>query len=84
MSRVKDIITERENTIISLIRRVACITEQLDEDTANEIWDAWYEWGLPYDDEDMEVLFDIVTDDEVYEYVVNTAKQFLEGIEGGN
>ena len=52
MSRVKDMITERENTIISLIRKVAEITEHLDEDTANEIWDAWYEWGLPYDDED--------------------------------
>lgn len=79
MSKVKDIIIEREETIIALIHKVAEITDKVDEDTANEIWDAWYEWGLPYDDEDMEVLFDIVTDDEVYEYVVNTAKQFLEG-----
>jgi hypothetical protein len=79
MSRVKDMIIERENTIITLIHRVAEITEKVDEDTANEIWDAWYEWGLPYDDEDMEILFDIVTDDEVYEYVLNTATKFLEG-----
>lgn len=84
MSRTKDMITERENTIINLIRRVACITERLDEDTANEVWDAWCEWGLPYDDEDMEILFDIVTDDEVYEYVINTAEKFLEGVEGDN
>ena len=84
MSRIKDMITERENTIISLIRKVAEITERLDEDTANEVWDAWYEWGLPYDDEDMEILFDIVTDDEVYEYVINTAEKFLEGVEGDN
>ena len=84
MSRTKDMIIERENTIINLIRKVAEITEHLDEDTANEIWDAWYEWGLPYDDEDMEILFDIVTDDEVYEYVINTAEKFLKGVEGGN
>ena len=84
MSRTKDMITERENTIINLIRKVAEITEHLDEDTANEVWDAWYEWGLPYDDEDMEILFDIVTDDEVYEYVINTAEKFLERVEGGN
>jgi hypothetical protein len=79
MSKVKDMIIERENTIIALIHKVAEITDKVDEDTANEIWDAWYEWGLPYDDEDMEILFDIVTDDEVYEYVLNTATKFLEG-----
>jgi hypothetical protein len=79
MSRVKDMIIEREETIIALIRRVAEIADKVDEDTANEIWDAWYEHGLPYDDEDMDILFDIVTDDEVYEYTVNTATKFLEG-----
>ena len=79
MSRTKDMIIEREETIITLIHKVAEITDKVDEDTANEIWDAWYEWGLPYDDEDMEILFDIVTDDEVYEYVLNTATKFLEG-----
>lgn len=79
MSRVKDMIIEREETIITLIHKVAEIADKVDEDTANEIWDAWCEYGLPYDDEDMEILFDIVTDDEVYEYTVNTAKQFLEG-----
>ena len=79
MSRTKDMIIEREETIIALIHKVAEITDKVDEDTANEIWDAWYEWGLPYDDEDMEILFDIVTDDEVYEYVLNTATKFLEG-----
>lgn len=79
MSKTKDMIIEREETIIALIHKVAEITDKVDEDTANEIWDAWYEWGLPYDDEDMEILFDIVTDDEVYEYVLNTATKFLEG-----
>ena len=79
MSRTKDLIIEREQTILALIHKVAEITDKVDEDTANEIWDAWYEWGLPYDDEDMEILFDIVTDDEVYEYVLNTATKFLEG-----
>ena len=79
MSKVKDMIIERENIIIDLIRKVDKIADKVDEDTANEIWDAWCEYGLPYDDEDMAVLFDIATDDEVYEYTVNTAKQFLEG-----
>ena len=79
MSRVKDMIIEREETIIALIHKVAEIADKVDEDTATEIWDAWYEWGLPYDDEDMEILFDIVTDDEVYEYVLNTATKFLAG-----
>lgn len=79
MSKVKDMIIERENTIIDLIRKVDEITDKVDEDTANEIWDAWYEYGLPYDDDDMAVLFDIATDDEVYEYTVNTATKFLEG-----
>ena len=81
MSRTKDMIIEREETIIALIHKVAEIADKVDEDTANEIWDAWYEWGLPYDDEDMEILFDIVTDDEVYEYVLNTATKFLEEVE---
>lgn len=81
MSRVKDMIIEREETIITLIHKVAEITDKVDEDTANEIWDAWYEHGLPYDDEDMDILFDIVTDDEVYEYTINTATKFLEEVE---
>ena len=80
MSKTKDMIIERENTIIDLIHKVAEIADKVDEDTANEIWDAWYEWGLPYDDEDMEILFDIVTNDEVYEYTVNTAEKFLKEI----
>ena len=74
MSRVKDMIIERENTIIDLIHKMA----SYDDD---EIWDAWCELGLPYDDEDMDILFDIVTDDEVYEYIINTAEKFLEEIE---
>lgn len=81
MSRTKDMIIEREETIIALIHKVAEITDKVDEDTANEIWDAWCECGLPYDDEDMDVLFDIVTNDEVYEYTVNTATKFLEEVE---
>ena len=74
MSRVKDMIIERENTIIDLIHKMA----SYDDD---EIWDAWCELGLPYDDEDMDILFDIVTNDEVYEYTINTAENFLKEIE---
>lgn len=81
MSRVKDMIIERENTIIDLIRRVDSVTENMTDDEANEVWDAWVENGLPYDDEDMDILFDIVTDDEVYEYTINTAEKFLKEIE---
>jgi hypothetical protein len=74
MSRVKDMIIERENTIIDLIHKMA----SYDDD---EIWDAWCELGLPYDDEDMDILFDIVTDNELYEYTINTAEKFLKEIE---
>ena len=81
MSRVKDMIIERENTIIDLIHKIDHITDLLDADIASEVLDAWCEYGLPYDDEDMDILFDIVTDDEVYEYTINTAKRFLEEIE---
>ena len=82
MSRVKDMIIERENTIINLIRRLDSATENVTEDEATEIWDAWCELGLPYDDEDMDILFDIVTDNEVYDYTIHTAEMFLKGIEG--
>lgn len=74
MSRTKDIIIERENTIIDLIHRMASYND-------DEIWDAWCELGLPYDDEDMDILFDIVTDDEIYEYTINTAENFLKELE---
>lgn len=84
MSRTKDIIIERENTIIDLIRRVDCITENMTDDESNEVWDAWVELGLPYDDEDMDVLFDIVTDEDVYAYTIHTAEMFLMGVEGDN
>ena len=75
-------IIERENTIINLIRRVDCITENMTDDESNEVWDAWVELGLPYDDEDMDVLFDIVTDEDVYAYTIHTAERFLMGVEG--
>ena len=81
MSRVKDMIIERENTIIDLIRRLDCLTESMTDDESNEVWDAWVENGLPYDDEDMDILFDIVTDDELYQYTINTAEKFLKEIE---
>ena len=77
MSRIKEIIIERENTIINLIRCVDCITEKMTDDDADEVWNAWVENGLPFDDEDMDELFDIVTDDELYEYTINTATKFL-------
>lgn len=81
MSRTKDMIIERESTIISLIRRLDCITEKMDDDTSSEIWDAWSEYGLPYDDEDEEILFDIVTDEDIYEYTIATAEKFLAELE---
>lgn len=74
MSKIKDIIIERESLIIDLIHKMV----SYDDD---EIWDAWCELGLPYDDEDMDILFDIVTDDKVYEYTINTAEKFLKEIE---
>ena len=74
MSRTKDIIIERENIIIDLIRKMASYED-------DEIFDAWVENGLPYDDEDMDILFDIVTDNELYEYTINTAEKFLKEIE---
>lgn len=83
MSEIKNLIIERENTIINLIHRVDCVTEKVDEDTANEIWDAWVENSLPLD-EDMDELRYIAMDDEEYEYVVNTAEGFLKSIEGNN
>ena len=82
MSRTKDIIIERENTIINFIREVDCITENMTDDEANEVWDAWCELGLPYDDEDMDVLFDIVTDEDIYAYTIHTAEMFLMGVKG--
>ena len=74
MSRVKDMIIERENTIIDLIRKMDSYGDE-------EILDAWIENGLPYDEDDMDILFDIVTDNELYEYTINTAEKFLKEIE---
>ena len=70
MSRVKDMIIERENTIIELIRKMDSYDDE-------EILDAWIENGLPYDEDDFEVLFDIVTDEELYEYTKRVATKFL-------
>ena len=70
MSRVKDMIIERENTIIDLIRKMDSYDDE-------EILDAWIENGLPYDEDDFEVLFDIVTDEELYEYTKAMATKFL-------
>lgn len=74
MSRVKDMIIERENTIIDLIH-------QMESYGDDEILDAWCELGLPYYHDDTDILFDIVTDDELYEYTINTAEKFLKEIE---
>ena len=71
MSKVKDMIIERENIIIELMAKM----ESFGDD---EIWEAWMEYGLPVDGDD---LFDIVTDDELYEYTINTAEKFLKEIE---
>ena len=71
MSRVKDMIIERENTIIELMAKM----ESYGDD---EIWDAWMESGLPVDGDD---LFDIVTDEDLYEYTIAVAEKFLKEIE---
>ena len=71
MGRVKDMIIERENTITELMAKM----ESYGDD---EITDAWMQYGLPLGDDD---LFDIVADDELYEYTINTAEKFLKEIE---
>ena len=78
MSRVKDMIVERQNEIINLIRKLETYEDKGDFE---EIFEAWIENGLPYDEDDFEGLFDIVTDDELYEYTINTAEKFLKEIE---
>jgi hypothetical protein len=78
MSRIKDIIIERQNTIIDLIRRLETYE---DKDDFEEIFNAWIENGLPYDEDDFEELFEIVIDEEIYQYTINTAEKFLKEIE---
>lgn len=74
MSKVKEIIIERQNEIINLIRE---LENYEDRDDFEEILDAWIENGLPYDEDDFEVLFEIVTDEEIYEYTKRVATKFL-------
>ena len=80
MSRIKEIIIDRENTIRDYIREMAWLTEQMDDDTADEVWDAWVEFGLPYDDEDDDVLFDVVTDTDRYYYTIGVMVEFIKHI----
>lgn len=77
MSRIKEIIIDRENTIRNYIREMDCLTENMDEDTAGEVWEAWIESGLPYDEDDDEVMFDIVTDTERYYYTIGLMVEFI-------
>ena len=74
MSRIKDLIIDRENYLSELIRKMS----EYDRD---DIFDAWCELGLPYDDEDYDVLFDIVTEEDRWEYVIKTAEEFLSKLE---
>lgn len=73
MSRIKELIIERENVIIDLIRR-------MDAYDSDEILDQWCAQGLPYDEDDFEALFDIVVEDEIYEHTIKTAEEFLASI----
>ena len=74
MSRIKDLIIDRENYLSELIRKMS----EYDRD---DIFAAWCELGLPYDDEDYDVLFDIVTEEDRWEYVIKTAEEFLSKLE---
>lgn len=74
MSKIKAIIIERQNKIINLIRE---LENYEDRDDFEEILDAWIENGLPYDEDDFEELFEIVTDEEIYEYTKAMATKFL-------
>lgn len=80
MSRIKEIIIDRENTIRNYIREMACLTEQMDDDTSDEVWDTWREFGLPYDDEDDDILFDVVTDTDRYYYTIGVMVEFIKHI----
>ena len=77
MSRIKEIIIDRENTIRNYIREMDCLVEHMDENEADEVWDAWIESGLPYDEDDDEVMFDIVTDTERYYYTIGLMVEFI-------
>lgn len=77
MSRIKEIIIDRENTLRNYIREMDCLTEHMDENDADEVWDAWIESGLPYDEDDDEVMFDIVTDTERYYYTIGLMVEFI-------
>ena len=80
MSRIKEIIIDRENTIRNYIREMDCLTEHMDEDEADEVWDAWIECGLPYDEDDDEVMFDIVTDTDRYYFTIGVMVEFIKHI----
>lgn len=80
MSRIKEVIIDRENTIRNYIREMDCLTEHMDEDTANEVWDAWIEFGLPYDEDDDEEMFDVVTDTDRYYYSIGVMVEFIRRI----
>ena len=80
MSRIKEIIIDRENTIRNYIREMACLTEQMDDDTSDEVWDTWREFGLPYDDEDDDILFDVVIDTDRYYYTIGVMVEFIKHI----
>jgi hypothetical protein len=69
MSKVKDLIIDRENQVIDLIRKMA--------DFDDTVFDAWCELSLPYDDEDLDILFDVVTDEERFRYVISVGTEFL-------
>lgn len=73
MSRIKDLIIERENVIIDLIRRMNAYDD-------GEILDQWCAQGLPYDEDDFDALFDIVVEDDIYEHTIKTAEEFLRTI----
>ena len=70
MSRIKDLVLERVDTLIDLICRMeACNNE--------EVIDAWCTLGLPCDKDDLTALLDFVVDEDLYAHTIKTAEEFL-------
>lgn len=74
MSRIKELIMDRENQVIELIHKMEAYDDP-------EIVDAWEALSLPSDADDFDILFDVVTDEERFEYVITQGTEFLIALE---
>lgn len=74
MSRIKELIMDRENQVIELIHKMEAYDDP-------EIVDAWETLSLPSDADDFDILFDVVTDEERFEYVITQGTEFLTTLE---